>query len=77
MAVLLGDGPTGQTNTEKYGTYGYLAPEQRNGEPRTFKGDIFAFGCVCLQVRNLSSNCYYHQPHVRRIRFSQMKSRQY
>lgn len=52
LATILDDQPTGFTNSLVGGTDRFLAPELLNDDVcRSLQSDVYAFGCVCAQVR--------------------------
>ncbi|KAJ7588097.1 kinase-like domain-containing protein, partial [Mycena floridula] len=41
-------------SVQQGGTWRWQAPEILQAQPNSFKGDVYAFGCVCYQVRQLT-----------------------
>lgn len=50
MSVALDVTSTGFTTSIVGGATRYLAPELMDTQPRTFAGDVYAYGCICLEV---------------------------
>lgn len=68
MSVALDFTPTGFTTSIVGGATRYLAPELMEPVPRTLAGDIYAFGCISLQVRGLI-HCPTHIPNDQYFRY--------
>lgn len=48
---MFADSTTASWGTAAGGAVRWLAPEVLKGSRSTYKSDVYAFGCVCLEVR--------------------------